>query len=296
MLSGGVSCTKATQSNQATAAPNPPATEPVEDFSGVNLPAMLNTGPVDPIYEDNQFISIAPIGNFKSIDDLKNSPFYNLLCIYYPALKDIKKVDIDTGQGNLWLICPREENTSLSINEYTQAMFLGSQDEDKGHVYFRTENLRPLIIRMAVDDPGTVKIIAVDNNGHELQWIPTQDPITGSLRDKQGVYEFDYGPSICKSDYDYVCPLDEDGNLIRLRIYDDGLIRKDNLEGHYRIFHLAHHAEDTSGLGLWVEDHYGVECYAEIVEYNYEEKYYVLRPLQGTLFPIGKDLKFTLQH
>ena len=158
----------------------------------ITLPEILLPGPIDPIWEDNGILALGRIGRFDSMESLRHSPFYPLYCSCYPELEDINEITVDTGSGDLWLIRPRMENTSLAINEYTIDMFLGETPESDGRVLYRTENATAILVRMAADDPGTIRINAVNDEGYTLSWVPTQDPRTNLPRIPDGAEDITF--------------------------------------------------------------------------------------------------------
>ena len=156
-------------------------------------------GPLNPVPavdengKETEFfvLVVANLGYYQSLDQLRKSPFYAQLCDLYPELKDVKDV-VDTGQGDLWFIRPWSKNTSLAINEYSMEVFLGEKSEDDAKVLYRTEDAKPMLLRMRADDPGSVKIHAVDNQKHVVTWIPTQTPSDNVLRQQAGIANITY--------------------------------------------------------------------------------------------------------
>ena len=133
---------------------------------GLSLPTPLDPGPLDyiPDAETDEvvFFTIANLGHYKNVESMRKGPFWKLLCSLYPDVENINKITVDNGTGDIWLIVPWGENTSLAINEYNMDMFLGEQDPSDGQVYYRTEYAKPMLIRTPMDDPGSIIINAVD--------------------------------------------------------------------------------------------------------------------------------------
>ena len=253
--------------------------------SAVSLPKLMMPGPIDPIWEDGDIIAIAHIGQFASVEELRESPFYPQLCSLYPSLSDIDALSVDTGRGDLWFISPREENTSLAVNEYNMKMFTEEQERGSGEIYFRTEYAKPMLLRMSADDPGTVDISAVDNNGHALSWIPTQSPSDNRLRNETGVQNITYNP------IESFIDMGQDYSLAGtpLRFYADGQIRLGDTLGRYRSFHL-----DEGGVAFLfqVADKEGISTI------SFDESQAgtaVVIPLQGYDFGIGKGKSAKLE-
>ncbi len=223
------------QETSASAAPS--ITE-----DGVRIPQLMMPGPIDPIPAADDVLFIAHIGRFSSIDELHKSPFYPQLVSCYPELSKIDKLTVDIGRGDLWLLRPRAPMSSLAINEYSMRMFTGEQDQDSGKVYYRTEEASPILIRMTADDPGSVSIAAVDNDGHILSWIPTMTPSDNMLRLTNGVQDFTYNPlsSMLEMGKYY-----NSGDL-SIRFYGDKQLRLGDSLGTYYAFHM-----EKGGIGLW---------------------------------------------
>lgn len=241
----------------------------------LDLPPLLMPGPIDPIWQDGECLAIARLGHYASIDELRASPFYAQLCSLYPTLVDINRLTVDTGQGDLWLIWPRSEGMSLAINEYNMQMFTEEQPRGSGQIYYRTEEATPLLMRMSADDPGTVDIQVVDNEGNVLSWIPTQAPQDNRLREQAGVQEASYNPIEDFVDMGHDNILGDN----KIRFYDDGHLLLGDEMGRYRSFHL-----DEGGVAFLfqVGDREGIATIAFD-----ESQATIVSPLKGDDLGIG---------
>lgn len=230
---------------------------------GIRLPAVRLLGPLNPIpgmdEQGNELrhfvLLVANLGHYESLADLKASPFYLLLCNLYPELGSIRSVSVDLGRGDLWLIRPWAENTSLAINEYNLKMFMGEQEEGSGEIYLRTEDTECLLARFSADDPGSVLINAVDNEGASLRWIPTQNPHDNELRTEPGVEVYTYDPMEAFVQYgaDYTGTLK--GRPAVFRFYADRQLRLNGELVRYFAFH-----DNSGGISLYIKGEHIEEC------------------------------------
>lgn len=258
------------------------------------LPKPMLVGPLNPIpavdengNEMEHFILVvANLGYYQTIEQLQKSPFYAQLCDLYPELSGVKEI-IDTGKGDLWFIRPWQKNTSLAINEYTMEMFLGNQEESEGKVLYRTEYAKPMLVRMSADDPGTVKINAVDNSGRSLTWIPTQQPQDNVLRSIDGVANITYNVVDNSAEFgtDYVAQK-ADGDSFIIRFYADRQVSI----GNKLIRYIAFHQEDGE-IGLYIEGA-GIESYATISGFAPDQQF-GLDFHKGNDFGFGKEQHVT---
>jgi hypothetical protein len=254
-----------------------------------NLPKLMMLGPLNPVPavdengKETEFfvLVVANLGYYQSLDQLRKSPFYAQLCDLYPELKDVKDV-VDTGQGDLWFIRPWSKNTSLAINEYSMEMFLGEKSEDDAKVLYRTEDAKPMLLRMRADDPGSVKIHAVDNQKHVVTWIPTQTPSDNVLRQQAGIANITYNAVDNSAEFgtDYVATNEEGSTLIRF--YADRQVRIGDQLSRY----IAFHQEDGQ-IGLLIEGQ-GIESYATISGFAPDQQF-SLTFHQGNDFGFGRD-------
>lgn len=123
----------------------------------------------------NTALGIAFVGNYNTFAEMKNSPFYPLICQIHPEIKQIDRFEVDMGRGGVYLVIPKG-NMTLSLNEYTLAMFMQEQNEDEGRILYRNENPRPFLIRCSTDMPGSVRFVAApDNGGEALNWVAAAD-------------------------------------------------------------------------------------------------------------------------
>ncbi|MBR6285238.1 MAG: hypothetical protein IKR25_13255 [Muribaculaceae bacterium] len=259
----------------------------------VKLPRMMLPGPLDPVCNDETgecpLLSVAWLGPFASIDELRASTFYPLLTDLYPALAEVSQVAVDTGGGSLWLIEPLFTEMSLAINEYDFDMFLGTRSEDDGAVLLRTEQARPIVVRMTAADPGQMRIHATDNEGHSLTWIPTLVPTTGELRyPDPDVVCTTMDVIIWRADLgrDYVCDLGG-GHRATLRFYLDGQVAINGELGRYRAFHLDDRSE---AMGLWLQDAHGRQTAARVTAFEGTDRAFNLEVVDG--YDLGLGISF----
>ena len=255
-----------------------------------DLPKPMMLGPLNPVpsvdengKEIEHFVLVvANLGYYQTHDQLRKSPFYAQLCDLYPELRDVKDF-IDTGQGDLWFIRPWTKNTSLAINEYTMEMFLGEKSEDSGNIWYRTEDVKPMLLRMRADDPGTIKIHAVDNQKHVVWWIPTQTPQDNALRTENGIVNITYNAVDNSAEFgtDYVGQK-PNGETLLIRFYADRQVRIGEQLARY----IAFHQEDGQ-IGLFIEGA-GIESYATISGFAPDQQF-SLNFHKGNDFGFGKE-------
>lgn len=254
--------------------------------AGIVIPELMMPGPLDPIPDavTNEYfvLVVANLGPFASLDQLHASPFYPQLCSLYPELPDITDI-VDTGKGDLWLLNPWTENTSLSLNEYNIDMFIGNQEPGSGKVYYRTENAKPMLVRMTTDDPGSVLINAVDNEGHQLSWVPASRPADNVLREEQGVANITHNPVDNSVEFGADYEAEANGERIPVRFYADRLMSF----GYRMVRYYACHQQDGN-IGVLITDGDGQQCYAYIDGYAPDEGF-TLSPQQGTDFGLGTE-------
>lgn len=155
----------------------------------VALPTIVGMGPIDPIWEDNQLLAVAHLGLFSNVKSLQNSACYHFLESCYPELTDIKDIEVDTGEGDLWLLRPRENGGSLAINKLVRKSDEPSEYE-LSEVLYRTENCHPMLVRAKIDDdPYKLQVNLVAGSGQSLQWEPTISWDTHKLADNTGVVD-----------------------------------------------------------------------------------------------------------
>lgn len=255
----------------------------------IELPKMMMPGPIDPIPSEGEtpILMMAYLGPFTTLGELHASPFYAQLCSVYPELKGIDNL-IDTGQGDLWLIRPWSEGISLAINEYNMAMFNGEQEDSSGEIYLRTEQAEPLLLRMNAYDPGSVHICAVDNDGHQLSFIPTLSPQDNRLRTEPGVMNYSFNPADNSVEYgdDYTAQL-TDGCTLSARFYANHLLRL----GDQLLTYMAFLQED-GGVGIYIAGP-DIETYA-LLDGMAPDQGFSLKVVRGSDlgFGIGKALRF----
>jgi hypothetical protein len=262
----------------------------VVDAAAIQVPELFMIGPLDPIPDESTgeyyVLQMANLGAFTSLEQLRQSPFYPQLCSAYPELPDISSI-IDTGKGDLWLLKPWTENTSLSLNEYNLDMFLGEREPGTGTVYYRTENFRPMLLRMTTDDPGSVQINAVDNEGHVFSWVPTSSPADNVLREELGVAVITYNPVDNSVEFGADYTAEVGGKELSIRFYADRLVSFNHKMMHY---YACHQKDDSIGVLFTDGDS---QCYALIDGYAPDVQF-TLKAVQGTDIglPIGTAVTF----
>lgn len=288
---GNKTAPKETPAQKAEATPDDATPAPIlTGKPSFDVPKPMTLSPLDPIpavdengNETEHFVLIvANLGYYQTPDHLRKSPFYAQLCDLYPELRDVKDF-VDTGQGDLWFIRPWTKNTSLAINEYTMEMFLGEKSEDAGKIWYRTENAKPMLLRMRADDPGTVKIHAVDNQKHVVSWIPTQTPQDNVLRTDNGIVNLTYNAADNSAEFgtDYVGQK-PDGESVLIRFYADRQVRIGEKLARY----IAFHQEDGE-IGLFIEGE-GIESYATISGFAPDQQFSITFH-KGNDFGFGKE-------
>lgn len=297
VLMGCCGCANAGTASSSTAstADTPAVSQATGTFakSTIALPDFMLPGPIDPVWgpDEVMLVAIAHLGNYSSIKQLKQSPFYPIMLSCYPDLDQVKDI-IDTGSGDLWYVRPLGDNYSLAINEYNLDMFNGTQPEGSGKVYYRTEEARPLLLRMSAYDPGSVQINIVDNEGHSISWTPAMTPADNVLRDAMGVTDITYHPIDWLVDFgaDYVCDL---GNKkASLRFYGDGQVSINGRLGRYTSFHLKN---NTDGVGLYYIDSEGREGTAIVTRFEQSDEAFNWQHLKGYALGIESFATFLKQ-
>lgn len=269
------------------------STDGTLDGIGIPLPEPFLPGPLDYIpnaeTDEEVIFTMANLGHYTDVASMKKGPFWKLLCDLYPEIENINKLTVDTGEGDIWMINPWEENTSLAINEYNLDMFLGEKDPDDGQVYFRTENAKPILIRTTMDDPGSIIINAVNNNGTVLQWLPTQEPQTNLLREQNGVAVINYDPIDNYAHYGSYYNAFPDGDEVTLRFYADRQLFYNGKLGHYMCYLLS-----TEGVGLYMQCD-DMECFG-IINGNVDSGKFTLDIKEGTINGKGKGTKLEFEE
>ena len=262
----------------------------MDKSSSIQLPEFMFPGPLDPVWGEDEvmLLAIANLGDFTSIKQLHSSPFYPLFKSLYPEIENVKKIDVDTGSGELWFICPMSKNMSLAINEYNKEMFNGEMDESDGEVYYRTENAQPMLIRMSADDPGSVIINVVDNESHGMTWIPTMTPHDNVLRSPDQVTDFTYHPIdwVAELGRDYIC--DMGNKKVRLCFYGNGILAINGELGEYVSYHTTH----KDALALYYRDAKGREGTALITKWEQDDRAFNLSNFSGYDLGLGKLATF----
>ena len=262
----------------------------VVDAAAIQVPQLMMIGSIDPIPDETSgeyyVVQVANLGAFTSLEQLRQSPFYPQLCSAYPELPSVSSI-IDTGRGDLWLLKPWTEHTSLSLNEYTLDMFLGEREPGTGTVYYRTENFCPLLLRMTTDDPGSVLINAVDTEGHVFSWVPTSRPADNVLREEPGVAAITYNPVDNSVEFgaDYVARVG--GQELRIRFYAD---RQVSFNKKMMRYYACHQEDGAIGVLFTAGDS---QCYALIDGYAPDVQF-TLKAVQGTDMglPMGSVVTF----
>lgn len=273
----------------------------VAEASDIRLPELMMPGPLDPIpwEEGGEYfvLVVANLGPFASLSQLHDSPFYPQLCSLYPELPEITDI-IDTGKGDLWLMTPWTENTSLALTEYNIDMFLGEQDPGSGTIYLRTENARPLLVRMTTDDPGSVLVNAVANDGHQLSWTPASQPADNVLREERGVENITFNPvdNCAEFGTDYEARID--GETVSLRFYADRQMWLNTQPKPLNNQPMRYYATITTDnrIALLITTGDGRQCLAYIDGYAPDQGF-TLTVEQGADigFPLGRSVQFKPQ-
>lgn len=272
------------QVDNLAAAIDVPPTD-ISEASAIQLPELMMPGPLNPIpwEEGGEYfvLVVANLGPFTSISQLHDSPFYPQLCSLYPELTDITEM-IDTGDGDLWLLNPWTKNTSLALNEYNIDMFLGTQETGSGTVYYRSEDAKPMLLRMTTDDPGSVLVNAVDNEGHQLSWIPTHQPADNVMRDEIGVENITFNPVDNSAEFGTDYEAQVDGKTVPIRFYANRLVSFD-----YRPL-MRYYATLTADnrVALLITDGDGQQSLAYIDGYAPDQGF-TLTLQQGADFGLG---------
>ena len=285
-----IACGAATSNTEGTATDSTVQYGKIAKSSSIALPEFMFPDPLDPVWGEDEvmLLAIANLGDFSSLSQLQSSPFYPLFKSLYPDIESVKKISVDTGSGELWYIEPLAESMSLAINEYSMEMFNGEKDENDGEVYFRTEKAKPMLIRMSADDPGSVIINAVDNEGHRMTWIPTMTPHDNVLRVPNEVTDFTYHPIdwLAELGRDYIC--DMGNKKVRLCFYGNGMLAINGELGEYISYHTTH----NEALALYYRDAQGREGTALVTKWEQDDRAFNLSNYSGYDLGLGKLATF----
>ena len=257
---------------------------------GISIPTPFLPGPIDYIpnaeTDEEVIFTMANLGHYDDVASMKKGPFWKLLCSLYPEVEGIDKLTVDTGSGDIWFINPWETNTSLAINEYNMDMFLGEQDPSSGQVYYRTEYAKPILVRAAMDDPGSMIINAVCESGTNMSWLPTQEPGTNELREQNGVGIITYNPIDNYAHFGNYYNADYNGDEISLKFYADRQLFYNGKLGRYMCYLIS---TDATGLYMKCDD---MECFG-ILGFEDDETF-TLTIVKGSIGGAGEDteLKF----
>ena len=129
---------------------------------------------------DECLLSVAHLGKYSSMQELKESDSYAALCENYPMLASINELSVDTQEGDLWLFQCLPGST-IAINQLTA--------DGVGQVYYRSEYAEPLVIRFSALAPGSIHVNVVGANGNVLIWIPLINNATNRLEESTGVID-----------------------------------------------------------------------------------------------------------
>lgn len=276
-------------------APEPHVDE-IASIASFQLPKLLMPGVLDPPPVDitdstakAPLLAVSNLGRFASVGEMRKSYFYPQFCSLYPELENISRITVDTGVGDLWLFEPLEPNCSLAINEYNMKMFMQEQEEGDGEVYLRTESARPVLVKASMDDPGSLVINMMSNEGQTLHWIPVQSPSDNVLRDEEGVVVLTYNPieSFVEMGADYTASVN--GEMEQLRFYADRQVRVNNRLMRYVSFHT-----DDLKIGLYIKG-IDFEAYFEVDKIKAEPESFSLTTKQGYDFGIGYNKTITFR-
>lgn len=288
-----IACGAATGNSESSTSDSTPQYGKMAKAPSVRLPEIMFPGPLDPVWGDDEvmLLAVANLGDFTSIEQLHASPFYPLFKSLYPDIESVKKIEVDTGSGELWYVEPLAPGMSLAINEYDLAMFNGEKSEDDGEVYYRTEDAQPMLLRMSADDPGSVIINAVDNEGHGMTWIPTMTPHDNVLRSPDQVTDFTYHPIdwLAELGRDYIC--DMGNKKVRLCFYGNGILAINGKLGQYMSYHTTH----KDALALYYRDANGHEGTALLTKWEQDDRAFNMSNYSGYDLGLGKLATFLPQ-
>lgn len=290
---GSCSSTGTSHDGQAPNADTMAEAQMPPQAQGISMPEIMFPGPLDPVWGDDEvmLLAVANLGDIASIEQLHASPFYPLFKSLYPEIESVKKIEVNTGSGQLWYVEPLAPGMSLAINEYDLAMFNGEKSENDGKVYYRTEDARPMLLRMSADDPGSVKINVVDNEGHNMSWIPTMSPADNVLRAPDEVTDITYHPIdwVAELGRDYTC--DMGGKQVTLRFYGNGILAINGKLGQYVSYHTTH----NDALALYYRDANGREGTALLSKWEQDDRAFNMSNYSGYDLGLGKLATFLPQ-
>lgn len=92
------------------------------------------------------------VGRFASYDELRRSPFYGLLCQRIPALARARGFAVDNSKGldDVWMLVPTVAHVECEVMEFKL--------EAGPKTYFRTEDLKPILIHTPMGGNGSVVV------------------------------------------------------------------------------------------------------------------------------------------
>lgn len=129
---------------------------------------------------DECLLSVAHLGKYSSIHELKTSDSYGTLCEHYPTLASIEELSVDTHEGDLWLFQCLLGST-IAINQLSA--------DGVGQVYYRSEEVKSIVIRFSAEVPGSIHVNVVGANGNVLIWVPLLNSATNRLEESTGVID-----------------------------------------------------------------------------------------------------------
>lgn len=129
---------------------------------------------------DECLLSVAHLGKYSSMQELKESDSYAALCENYPTLASIEELSVDTQEGDLWLFQCLPGST-IAINQLSA--------DGVGQVYYRSEEVKSIVIRFSAEVPGSIHVNVVGANGNVLIWVPLLNSATNRLEESTGVID-----------------------------------------------------------------------------------------------------------
>ena len=148
---------------------------------------------------------------------------------------------------------------------------------------------RPMLIRTPMDDPGSIIINAVDNEGNSMSWLPTQEPRTNELREQNGVPNITYDAIYYYAHYGTFYNAFPNNDEISLKFFADRQLFYNGKLGRYMCYHSA--AGDMV-LYMRCDD---MECYG-ILDGNVDDGKFTLTIKGGTINGVGKGTKLTFEE
>jgi|GEM_PF-3425311 len=138
-------------------------------------------------WSQDDVVAIADLGQYESIDDMKESPRYVKIKGAYPVVDKIQGLSADIPDGHILLLVPRDEASKVTVGEYTYEMFSGEQDITSARPLYRSDKGLPLLVRASIDSPGSVQISVEGKYGTLSHYVPCIGVKDGALQLSDGV-------------------------------------------------------------------------------------------------------------